>query len=119
MALPTADGGFTRRDLLDQIADKWTALILRALCKGPLRFNALRRSLDGITQTALTNALRRMERNGILARRVISTKPIAVEYEITPLGRSLEPLFMALDDWTETYFEAVALARSDFEQEAI
>lgn len=118
MARPRADGGFTRRDLLDQIADKWTALILHALCKGPLRFNTLRRSLDGITQTALTNTLRRLERNGILARRVASTKPIAVEYEITPLGRSLEPLFMALDKWTETYFQEVQSARDAFAQVA-
>ena len=107
---------FTSRELLDQIADKWTPLILGSLCGGPLRFNALRRDLAGITQTALTAALRRLERNGILSRRVVCLRPVAVEYEITPLGRSLEPIFAALEDWTRSHLDQVDAARSLFEQ---
>lgn len=64
------------RLLLDQIADKWSVLILAALCQKPLRFNELKRYLDGITQKALTQALRRLERNGILDRRVIPSSQI-------------------------------------------
>lgn len=108
---------FTSRDLLDQIADKWTALILGSLCPGPLRFNALKRDLDGITQTALTNALRRLERNGVIERRVLSNRPIAVEYEITVLGRSLEPLFAALESWTQQNLMTVEKARTSFDEE--
>lgn len=74
------------RYLLDQIGDKWTMLILTALCEKPLRFNELKRHLNGITQKALTQALRRLERNGILARLVIPSSQVAVEYRITPQG---------------------------------
>ena len=116
MGHPSRDGAFNSRELLDQIADKWTALILGALCHGPVRFNALKRELCGITQTALTNSLKRLERNGILERRVVSTRPVAVEYAITPLGRSLEPIFGALDDWTRHNLEAVEAAREVFKE---
>lgn len=107
---------FTSRDLLDQIADKWTPLILGSLCAGPLRFNALRRDLATITQTALTAALRRLERNGILVRQVVCLRPVAVEYAITPLGRTLEPIFAALEDWTQTHLDEVEAARDSFEE---
>jgi len=105
---------FTSRDLLDQIADKWTALILGALCPGPRRFNALKRDLNGITQTALTQALRRLERNGIVERRVLPGRVIGVEYAITSLGRSLEPLFAALESWTRDHINDVEAARTCF-----
>jgi DNA-binding HxlR family transcriptional regulator len=103
------------RFLLDQIADKWSVLILAALCKRPLRFNELKRCLDGITQKALTQALRRLERNGILARRVIPSSQIAVEYSITPLGRTLEHPFNALYLWTLDHLAAVMQAQSAFD----
>lgn len=108
---------FDRRALLDQIADKWTALILGSLCAGPLRFNGLKRDLEGITQTALTNALRRLERNGIIERRVLPGRIVAVEYAITPLGRSLGPLFAALDAWTRDHLDDVEIARTAFATE--
>jgi len=104
------------RFLLDQIADKWSVLILAALCQKPLRFNELKRCLDGITQKALTQALRRLERNGILARRVIPSSQIAVEYSITPLGRTLEEPFRALYTWTINHVDAVMHAQSTFDE---
>jgi len=109
---------FTSRVLLDQIADKWTALILGALCPGPLRFNELRRSLGGITQTSLTKTLRRLERNGVLQRTVTTDAVIAVEYAITPLGRTLGPLFQALDAWTQDHVAEVESARRRYDGEA-
>lgn len=104
------------RYLLDQIADKWSVLILTALCKKPLRFNELKRCLDGITQKALTQALRRLERNGILARRVIPSSQIAVEYSITPLGRTLGEPFQALYHWTISHLAAVEQAQLAFDE---
>ena len=106
------------RLLLDQIADKWSVLILGALCKGPLRFNAIKRRLEGITQKALTQALRRLERNGIVAREVIPMSPIAVEYRLTPLGRSLEQPFSALHAWTIENKPAVERAQQAFDRRA-
>lgn len=104
------------RYLLDQIGDKWTMLILTALCEKPLRFNELKRCLDGITQKALTQALRRLERNGILARLVIPSSQVAVEYRITPLGRTLEEPFKALHLWTIRHLAAVMKAQSAFDE---
>ena len=66
------------RFLLEQVADKWSVLVVSALWEGPLRFNALRRRIEGITQKALTDTLRRLERNGMVARRVIPASPVAV-----------------------------------------
>lgn len=112
----TTDRDMSRRLLLDQIADKWSILVLGALCPAPLRFNMLKRALDGVTQAALTQTLRKLERNGIVSRTVVQTSPIAVEYAITPLGRSLEPLFQAIDDWTVKRLAEVEAARHRFEQ---
>jgi DNA-binding HxlR family transcriptional regulator len=103
------------RLLLDQITDKWSVLILNVLCKQPLRFNEIKRNMEGITQKSLTQCLRRLERNGILARRVIPSSQIAVEYSITPLGRSLEAPFQALYNWTVEYSSAVAHAQAEFD----
>lgn len=106
------------RLLLDQLADKWSVLILAALCPRPMRFNEIKRSLDGITQKALTQSLRRLERNGILARRVIPASQVAVEYSITPLGRSLEEPFRVLYEWTLTHAPSVLKAQAAFDEQA-
>ena len=103
------------RLLIDQITDKWSVLVLTALDEGPLRFNGLRRRLLGVTQKALTATLRRLERNGLVARRVVTLSPVAVEYRITPLGRTLLPPFMALYRWTVESLPAVDRARERFD----
>lgn len=106
----------TSRILLDQIADKWSVLILATLCKSPLRFNEIKRRLDGITQKALTQSLRRLERNGILSRRVIPSSQVAVEYSVTDLGHTLEEPFRALYRWTLQHSEAVMNAQAAFDK---
>jgi DNA-binding HxlR family transcriptional regulator len=111
-------GGCTSRILLDQISGKWSVLILAALCEKPLRFNAIRRCLDGVTQKALTQSLRRLERNGIVSRRIIPASPVAVEYSITPLGRTLEAPFRALNDWSIRHLAEVETAQSAFDRRA-
>lgn len=106
------------RPVLEQVADKWSILILTFLCEEPKRFNALKRRLDGITQKALTDALRRLERNGLVHREVRVTSPIAVEYSITPLGRTLQDPFLALYDWAVEHREDLALAQQRFDSKA-
>ncbi|WP_338556886.1 helix-turn-helix domain-containing protein [Erwinia sp. E_sp_B04_7] len=103
------------RLLLDQITDKWSILILSLLCKEPLRFNEIKRNMDGITQKSLTQCLRRLERNGIVGRRVIPTSQVGVEYSITPLGRTLEIPFQALYNWTVEYSPAVTDAQAEYD----
>lgn len=107
------------RVMLDQIADKWSMLILASLRDGPLRFNAIKRRINGVTQKALTQCLRRLERNGIVDRRVITTSPISVEYEITTLGRSLDMPFQALYLWTFKHLSEVENARARYDERSI
>lgn len=111
----TAATGCPSRMILDQIADKWSVLVLAALCNQPLRFNALKRALDGITQKALSHTLRRLERNGIVERRVIASAPVAVEYRVTALGRTLKTPFQALHQWTLQHHHEVEQARRDYD----
>ncbi|WP_110693024.1 winged helix-turn-helix transcriptional regulator [Salinicola halophyticus] len=87
------------RPILEHIANKWTVLILTVLCTQPARFNDLKRRLDGITHKALSDALKRLERNGLVNRKVLPTRPIGVEYTITDLGCSLREPFAALYNW--------------------
>ena len=103
------------RLLFDQIADKWSMMVLTVLDAGPLRFNAVKRRLEGVTQKALTQCLRRLERNGLVERRVVPISPVAVEYEITPLGRTLQPPFRALYAWTMENLGEVEEARTAFD----
>ncbi|MBB3228540.1 DNA-binding HxlR family transcriptional regulator [Luteibacter sp. Sphag1AF] len=104
------------RLLLDQIADKWSVLVLAVLKEGPLRFNMIKRRLEGITQKALTQTLRRLERNGIVSRHVIPVSPIAVEYQVTALGKSLDQPFRALYEWTFLHLPEVERARQAFDE---
>lgn len=104
------------RPVLEQIANKWSVLILAVLCEQPSRFNAIKRRLDPITHKALTEALRRLERNGLVNRKVIATSQVAVEYSITPLGLTLQQPFEALISWARQHgaeLMAVRLAQGD------
>jgi DNA-binding HxlR family transcriptional regulator len=96
------------RPVLDKIADKWTIMILTVLCPEPARFNAIKRRLDGITHKSLADALKRLERHGLITRTVIPTAPIGVVYTITPLGHSLRGPFEALCSWALAHEQAFA-----------
>lgn len=106
------------RLLFDQIADKWSMMVLSVLDAGPMRFNGIKRHLEGVTQKALTQCLRRLERNGLISRRVIVASPIGVEYAITPLGFSLLGPFQALYAWTRENLDEVERARQAFDGRA-
>ncbi|KGA34590.1 HxlR family transcriptional regulator [Pectobacterium odoriferum] len=95
------------RLVLDQVANKWSIMILTLLSDGPVRFNELRRRLGDITHKSLTEALRRLERCRLISRRVISSSPVAVEYEITELGMTLGPPVHALVRWAEDHAQAM------------
>ena len=109
------DANCPHRLLIDQVTDKWSVLILTALDEEAMRFNGLKRRLLGVTQKALTASLRRLERNGLVARRVVTLSPVAVEYRITPLGRTLLPPFLSLYAWTVDSLPAVEQARARFD----
>ncbi|SRR5690554_5085137 len=104
-----------QRELLDQVLDKWSLLILDRLCERPRRFNELRRSIPAVSQKSLTTALRRLERNGMVARTIVETRPIAVEYRISDLGQTLQDLIDSLLGWTSAHLADVIAARDRFD----
>lgn len=103
------------RSLFDQIVDKWSVMVLAVLEGGPQRFNAIRRHLEGVSQKSLTQTLRRLERNGLVVRRVIDSSPVAVEYALSDLGRTLLPPFRNLYHWAKAAVPAVEAARRSFD----
>jgi DNA-binding HxlR family transcriptional regulator len=94
---PVACGQISQ--MLARISDKWTLLVVRALGKGPRRFNALKREIGEVSQKMLTATLRELEENGFVSRTVTPTMPPQVEYALTDLGRDLRNPVQALADW--------------------
>lgn len=85
------------------IGDKWKVLILRDLRRGTMRFGELKKSVTGISQKVLTSNLRSMEENGLLTREVFPEVPPRVEYTLTELGHSMEPILDAMEKWGKEY----------------
>ena len=103
------------RPILDQIADKWSMMVM-AVLEDPRRFNEIKRRLEGVTQRVLTQTLRRLERNGMIVRRVLPTSPVGVEYSLTPLGESLREPFGRLYDWTVENADEIRAHQVDYDR---
>jgi DNA-binding HxlR family transcriptional regulator len=103
------------RLVLDRIADKWAVLVLGLLGDGPVRFNKLPRQIEGISQKMLSQTLKSLERDGLVARKVIPTVPVTVEYSITPLGETLSATVDSLRIWAETHIEKVLMAQRQYD----
>ncbi len=84
---------------LEVIGGKWKGLALYHLIDGPVRFNALRRQIGGVTQRVLTKQLRELEADGLVHREVFPVVPPKVEYSLTTKGASLRAILLALRDW--------------------
>jgi DNA-binding HxlR family transcriptional regulator len=100
------------RQVLDLIANKWTALIFAILEERPTRFNEMQRRVEGISQKMLTQTLRMLESNGIVERKVTPTVPPEVEYSLSPLGVTLIPVMVSLRHWAEQHLQEVEQARN-------
>ncbi|NRQ30427.1 helix-turn-helix transcriptional regulator [Nonomuraea sp. NN258] len=97
-----------------RVGDKWTAKIIRCLESGPRRFTELQRPLRGITPKVLTESLRAMERDGLLTRTAYDEIPPRVEYELTPLGRSLLEPMEASCNWNRRHLGELLRARDSW-----
>lgn len=84
---------------LELIGGKWKGLVLYHLLDGPVRFNALRRRVGGVTQRVLTRQLRELEADGLVHREVYPVVPPKVEYSLTEKGDSLRTILLALQEW--------------------
>jgi DNA-binding HxlR family transcriptional regulator len=108
------DPDCSARDALELIASKWAILVLTALAKGPMRNGALLRKIGGVSQKMLTQTLRDLECNGLVARADLRTVPPHVEYRLTTLGKSLSTALGGLDRWAERHFPQLDAARERF-----
>jgi DNA-binding HxlR family transcriptional regulator len=98
------------RVVMNRISDRWTALIVGVLEKGPVRFTEIRDAI-GITPKVLTETLRALEGDGLVARIAYPEVPPRVEYELTPLGETLSEPLAAIRDWAEEHLDEVITAR--------
>ncbi len=103
------------RPILDQIADKWSMTVLAVLDE-PRRFNEIKRHLDGVTQRVLTQTLRRLERNGMIRRRVLPTSPVGVEYSLTPLGESIWEVFDQVYAWVGANADEILAHQAEYDR---
>ena len=90
------------RDLLDLLANKWSALAIGALEDGPVRFGELKRTLEGISPKVLSRTLKRLEDHALITRTVYAEVPPRVEYDLTERGRGAAEPLMQLRDWVES-----------------
>jgi DNA-binding HxlR family transcriptional regulator len=117
------------RKLLDRISNKWVTLILTALgsdglrqlgddCTGEPRamlYSELSRLLVGVSQKMLTQTLRSLERDGLIARTVTPTVPVTVSYELTELGVSLHLMMRSIKGWAQTHMDDVLAHRAAYD----
>ena len=106
-------------EMIGQVADKWTMIILEVLTQhGELRFSQIGKLAGGISQKMLTQTLRQMERGGLIIRTVHPVVPPKVEYRLTDLGFSLAESFCGVWRWAESNLQRVTIAREAFDAKA-
>jgi DNA-binding HxlR family transcriptional regulator len=103
------------RELLGQVLDKWSLSVMNELCEAPCRFNELRRNIPAVSQKSLSATLRRLQRNGLVERRLLRSRPVAVEYRITPLGKTAREPIDALLAWASMHLPEIEHARQSFD----
>jgi DNA-binding HxlR family transcriptional regulator len=101
-------------ETLARIGDKWTVMVVGALSKGPIRYNEIRRRVEGISQRMLTLTLKGLEQDGLVTRTMYPTIPPRVDYELTELGRKLIVPLRALSEWARENRPAMLAAREAF-----
>lgn len=109
------DEGRAIRELLDRVGDKWTLLVIGTLSSGTLRFSELQRHIPGVSQRMLTQTLRHLERDGLASRTLHPEVPPRVEYELTPMGRTLIEPATALAAWAIANQGDIATARAVYD----
>ena len=104
-------------ETIGRVADKWTFLLIEALeDRQPKRFSQLSRQIAGISQKMLTQTLRQMEREGLVARTVFPEVPPRVEYALTDLGYDLGEAFCGVWHWAENNIAAIESARAEYDR---
>jgi len=103
------------RNVVSQIGDKWSMLILFALVDGADRFNSLKGRIVGISQRMLTQTLRDLEREGYITRTVYPEVPVRVEYELTQMGQEIVKPLYQLVSWADEHQHRIIQARQEYD----
>ncbi|MFI7404829.1 winged helix-turn-helix transcriptional regulator [Streptomyces sp. NPDC049541] len=103
------------RGTLEHVTGRWGGLTLCALFEGSLRFNELRRRVDGVSEKMLSQTLHALERDGLVHREAQPTNPPRVDYELTPLGREVAERLLALVHLLEGRMDDVLAARERYD----
>ncbi len=99
-------------DVLNRIGDKWSVMVVGILGQnGVLRFNELKRHINGVSQRMLTLTLRNLERDGLVTRTIYPEVPPRVEYDLTELGKTLQAPISRLWDWSAAHHDEIVEAR--------
>jgi DNA-binding HxlR family transcriptional regulator len=106
------------RQVLARISDKWVTLILCALAEGPQRYSDLGRVIAGVSQKMLTQTLRTLERDGLVARAVTASVPVRVDYQLTPLGEGLMRAVSTVKVWAEEHIDEIETSRAAYDRRA-
>ncbi|GEC06978.1 HxlR family transcriptional regulator [Streptomyces spinoverrucosus] len=104
------------RGTLEHVTGRWGALALGALHEGSLRFNELRRRVDGVSEKMLSQTLHALERDGLVHREAQPTNPPRVDYELTPLGHEVAERLLALIHHLEGRMDEVLAARERYDE---
>jgi DNA-binding HxlR family transcriptional regulator len=104
------------RGTLEHVTGRWGALTLGALYEGSLRFNELRRRVDGVSEKMLSQTLHALERDGLVHREAQPTNPPRVDYELTPLGREVATRLIGLIHFVEGRMDDVLTARERYDE---
>ena len=104
------------RETFDRLGDKWTLLLVSILSQGPQRFTTLKYAAEGISQRMLTLTLRKLERDGLVARTVFAEVPPRVEYALTALGETLVSPISALAEWAIVHQDTIARGQQNFDR---
>ena len=117
---PSAAGGgepsaCRAREVLQRVGDKWSMYVIDLLGQGTMRFTELHRAIDGITARMLTVTLRGLERDGIVTRTIHPVIPPRVEYNLTPMGRTLLDSIGRLVTWADSHLPEIDAARATYD----
>jgi DNA-binding HxlR family transcriptional regulator len=103
------------REVLQRVGDKWSMYVIDLLGQGTMRFSELHRSIDGITARMLTVTLRGLERDGIVTRTIHPVIPPRVEYDLTPMGRTLLDAIGQLVTWADSHLTEIGAAQAAYD----
>ena len=111
-----SDNCHAMSDVLNRIGDKWSVMVVGMLGRsGTLRFNELKRMINGVSQRMLTLTLRNLERDGLVTRKIYPEVPPRVEYGLTELGKTLEVPISKLWDWSAENYGSIVDARAIYD----